>query len=526
MTHANTYHRLQGIRQTHFNVGHIASVLTIPSILPFEGQHRDSLPDNFQSVGARGVNALSSKLMLTLFPPTQPFMRLEISPADMDSVMQEAGASEDEKDAAVAEIRSSLHQIESQAASEFDTEGWRPAMSEAMRLGVVTGNALIYMRPDGGATRPATYDLRSYVVQRDPEFNLTKVVLRQLIDQTVAASILEVNGETLDSYVTNQTATDGSNESAEPTVELFTGAIRLSDGTFKFWQEVGGKMVPGSLANYSEADLPLKVFAFQPIYGSSYGRGYVEEYKGDLLNLEMLSRALSESASVAAKTLFLVRPGATTKATTISKAPNGAVRQGDAEDVSVLRVEKGSDMSVAASIRDAIRRDLSYVFLLNSSVQRSGERVTAEEIRFVAQELEDVLGNVYAGLAETYQKPIVDFFFSRMKSRGIIDIPSVVKPIIATGLESISRGHRVTRITEFVGTLTQLLGPEEVARTIRPEVVARDLATGLNLNAEEYVRSEDEIALMQQEQQQQQLVETLGPNVVNAAAQGSVPSPT
>ena len=36
------------------------------------------------------------------------------------------------------------------------------------------------------------------------------------------------------------------------------------------------------------------------------------------------------------------------------------------------------------------------LLLLNSSVQRNAERVTAEEVRYMAQELETALGGVYS----------------------------------------------------------------------------------------------------------------------------------
>ncbi|WP_416142518.1 portal protein [Escherichia coli] len=43
----------------------------------------------------------------------------------------------------------------------------------------------------------------------------------------------------------------------------------------------------------------------------------------------------------------------------------------------------------------------------NSAVQRTGERVTAEEIRYVASELEDTLGGVYSILSQELQLPLV-----------------------------------------------------------------------------------------------------------------------
>ena len=50
-------------------------------------------------------------------------------------------------------------------------------------------------------------------------------------------------------------------------------------------------------------------------------------------------QAIIEGAAASAKTLFLVNPNGVTRAATISKAPNGAVREGTA-NISVMQVGK------------------------------------------------------------------------------------------------------------------------------------------------------------------------------------------
>ena len=56
------------------------SELTISSLIPPDGFSNSSkLYNPFQSVGARGVNNLASKLLLLLLPPNSPFFRLSVS---------------------------------------------------------------------------------------------------------------------------------------------------------------------------------------------------------------------------------------------------------------------------------------------------------------------------------------------------------------------------------------------------------------------------------------------------------------
>jgi len=501
------YRQLEGPRQEFIELGHISSVLTIPSILPRDESSRVRLTQNFQSVGSRGVNNLASKLMLTLFNPTLPFMRLEIPPSAMEAL---AGDPDVESD-----VQNSLLGIETEALSIFDTDGWRPAMSESMLHLIIGGNSLLYDRPGG---RPSSFDMRRFVVDRDSEGNLLSTVLRQEVGMQVAMETLgdSVTPEQLAQSTTG--ATHSSQSSIEPLIELFTGAVRMSDGRFQFWQEIGGFQVEDSVAIMREEDLPLMPLRFQPIYGASYGRGYVEHYHGDLLVLESLSRALSESSIAAAKVLFMVRPGATTKPASIAKAPNLAVRSGDVDDVGVLRLEKGQDMGIALQYALQVAGRLSNAFLLNSSVQRPGERVTAEEIRFVAQELEDALGGVYSSLADTVQRLIVNYIYSKMKRDGKVDVGDApVQPVVASGLDSISRNHKVGKIREFLGLMSGFIPPERYSEVFRLDAIAADLAAGFNLDVDRYVLTPEEVAAAQQSRQAEEVVRTLGPDMVKQA---------
>ena len=60
------------------------------------------------------------------------------------------------------------------------------------------------------------------------------------------------------------------------------------------------------------------------IDGEDYGRGFIEEYLGDLRSLEALTQSIVPGSAASAKVLFLVRPNGTTKTANLAKAPNGA----------------------------------------------------------------------------------------------------------------------------------------------------------------------------------------------------------
>jgi hypothetical protein len=500
---SNVYSLLETDRHCFLERAYRSAVFTIPSLLPRAGRGRDQLPQNYQALGARGVNNLSSKLKLTLFPTDLPFFRLTVDPFAARQLVQgmdSKGAAETR-----AEIEKNLALIEETARLEFHTSGLSVAVTELIRHLVVTGNGLIMLDPDRG---PQFVDLRKFVVERDPEGNLLKVVVKQEIADTVLESLFE--------QVPFEQAAAGSPKKQH---WLYTGACRDANGKYEFWQQVDSAEVPGSRRTYAADVLPIIPFRFTPISGENYGGSYVEEYDGDLLVLEALSRAITEAALAAAKLLILVRPGSTTRISTIANAPNGAIRQGHADDVTTMSLEKQADLATAERRIAVIEQRLSYAFLLFSSVQRQAERVTAEEVRLAAQELEDALGGVYTALAETVQKPIVDWLLAQLNRRpDIPKLPKQVKPVVATGLEAISRGHKAMRLLQWGQGMQSLFPPEEIVATVRSEVVGREMAVALNLDPDAFLRTAEEIEQIRTTQSNQALVEKLGPNAINAAA--------
>ena len=66
-------------------------------------------------------------------------------------------------------------------------------------------------------------------------------------------------------------------------------------------------------------------------------------------------------------------------------------------------MDKFNDFRVAYQAMQGIEERLSQQFMLQSSVQRNGERVTAEEIRYLAGELEDTLSGIYSILSQEFQ---------------------------------------------------------------------------------------------------------------------------
>ena len=66
----------------------------------------------------------------------------------------------------------------------------------------------------------------------------------------------------------------------------------------------------------------------------------------------------------------------------------------------MLQTDKQYDLRVVVDAIQRFEERMSFAFLLNAAVQRDAERVTAQEIRYMANELETALGGVYSLLSQ------------------------------------------------------------------------------------------------------------------------------
>lgn len=155
----------------------------------------------------------------------------------------------------------------------------------------------------------------------------------------------------------------------ENSCDLYTSVIREGN-EFIVQQDVKGMVIEESKGRYPVEKSPFLPLRYTRIDGEDYGRGFVEEYLGDLKSLESLTKAIVEGSAAAAKVLFMVNPNGTTRAKTLSESPNGAIVQGSDGDVSVLQLNKFNDFRTAQGVMNGISDRLSQAFLLNSGVVR------------------------------------------------------------------------------------------------------------------------------------------------------------
>jgi len=256
-----------------------------------------------------------------------------------------------------------------------------------------------------------------------------------------------------------------------------------------------------------------------------YGRSYCEEFLGDLKSIEGLSKALLESAAASSKVVFMVRPNALTKKRDLVESNNGDIITGVKDDVSVLQTDKQYDLQIVERSINTIAERLSYDFLLQSAVTRDAERVTAEEIRKLANELESALGGIYSLLSQELQLPLVNLLMKRLSAKQMIPkLPKgSIQPTIITGVEALGRGNDLQKLREFVQDMTALASVNpQAAELININDLINRIATSHGIDTEGLIKDEEQIAQEQQQAQADQAGQAAIDQGMGPAIQGAV----
>lgn len=482
-TCSGKYARLETARRTYLDRARECAELTIPSLLTKDGHSSASrLPTPWQGIGARGVNNLASKLLLALLPPNAPFFRLAIDDFTLEKLTQQEGMR--------AKVEEGLNRIERSVMNEIETNAIRVGGFEALKQLLVTGNVLVYLPKEGGVR---VFRMDRFVVKRDPMGNVLEIITKE-----------SVSPEALPEEIKSLIASEESEHGDKP-VDMYTHIYR-EDNNWIVYQEIKGNKLPGTEGKYPLDKSPWIPIRFTKIDGEDYGRGYVEEYLGDLKSLEGLSQAIVEGSAAAAKVLFMVNPNGVTDMAQLAEADNGAFVEGMQTDVSALQLNKFNDFRVALDSVNTINERLSFAFLLNSAVQRSGDRVTAEEIRYMANELESALGGIYSILSQEFQLPLVKrIMFQMERSKRLPSLPEgTVNPVIVTGMEALGRGNDLSKLNMFFQAAAQIA-------QLPPEINKADALTrtgaALGIDMKGLVKSPEQLQQEQQAMQQQQMMQ-------------------
>lgn len=447
--------------------------VTIPKVcLPDNvDENSASIQHDWSSVGAQAVNHLTNKIIMALYPMGVPFFRLDANDK-LAAQLAEQGISDDL-------LRDSLVGGEMRAMKIMDQRAVRPILFTCIRSLIVVGNILLDLSDN---ENPRAIGIRNYVVKRSMTGKMVellhyeKVLWDELDDKAQAKVAPKVGEDAYVEYVRHFCLSGG-----KWTMRISADAIDLGEEFQKVWQ----------------ADrFPFYALTWDLADNHNYGTGLVEDYAGDFGMLSSLSESEMKAAILASDFRWLANPAGTTDVEEFKKSRTGDVIPGVLNDLSlVAHVGAGNLQAIGMSAERVINR-IGRGFLLGTAVTRNAERVTAEEIRMTAVELETSLGGVYSRLAVDMQLPITVWLLEQtdVSIKGTDLIPTVV-----TGLAALSRSGEAQQLSSFLAALGGIgnLNPDVLAR-LKLSAVITTLAGAYGISSTQYVKDEQQIAQEQE----------------------------
>lgn len=494
-TASQRYEKLDGKRNgIMYRLERYAS-WTIPKLFPRKNRDQDTEPltHGFQSLGAQAVNYLANKLMMALFAPSRPFFRLEFNRKGKRT-MEAAQAD-------VKQIQTQLAKLEQEASLELDKRSIRSRLYDLLKMLIVLGNALLVMDKD----TIRVLNLRHYVVKRNRQGKVCELVIRERIhkDQINAAAYVYCRGRT-------EFRPDDDGMCWEYKWLKYENKKYVED----VW--IDDIKLPAAFSStYTEDKLPYRAVTWDLAAGDDYGTGLIEDYEGDFQALNMLSEATIQAAILSSEFRWLVNPTGQTSVEDFTASANGAAIPGNKGDIELLSSGVESTLQNNIALSQLYISRIGAGFLLQSAVTRNAERVTAEEIRRNAEELEGGLGGGYSRIAVDVQVPVAYW------TMNLIDRPIAgtdIEPVIITGLAALSRTGDRDRLLAFGTNLTNVLAlPGPILDRLKLTAWISDLAAAEGLDPSLYVQSETEFAAMMQQRMQQQLAMQNASQQVNNA---------
>lgn len=510
LTAKNRYEKMAEEREPYLTRARKNATYTIPYLFPPLGTTGSSdLPDPHQSIGARGVNNLAGKLLLTFAPPSRPFFR-QIPNDKAEAKLKEMDGTDK---SFRTELELALSMVEQSMMRELGTLRARGPSYEAIREMLVGGNAALIFDEKG--TRH--FNLSQYVCRRKYNGDVVEFITEETVDRQ------ELGSEWMKAQLSEEH--DPESSMGKDTTEVYTSYKLMPNGSWIYFQEADGIEVPRSrgIIGASRAK-NFMVLRWTRIDGEHYGRAYCDDCIGDLRTAEGLSRAITRAAAVGAKIIYIVAPNSTLKPQDLEQADDGEFVVGYRDDVSLLSHDaKAYDLNVARQVLAEVTQRVEYMFLMASAVQRDAERVTAEEFRRMSEELETGLGGPYTVLTEDFQLALAELLLDRVVARdpSMSQLPKNIETTLITGVDALGRNQELQELAASVGLAVQILGPGAVEYFQPTELLKRILAAN-GTRSDNLLKSDEQLAQERQQAQAQALAEKAAAPVAGAVANGAV----
>jgi hypothetical protein len=456
---------------------------TIPAVMPADPYSNTEQEKGSVMIGARLVNHLANRVVDVLFPVSRPFFTVALTPEAKQKLEKEKG----EENTAIIEeaVRDSTSKLEKVAMRKLKLTEYRPVAINTCKHLIIAGNALLRRMPSG---KRIMYSVKRFGVRRDIEGNEIEVVL---YDKKRFSTF---DRETREMIRVAQTQSFTQQSKDTDDVTLLTRYYKLPDGRWQVEQEADGVWLDND-QTLSAEDYDLLILTWNLSTGENYGRGLVEDHAATFHKLDVTTEAVTDLIAILCDIKFFVKPGSalSMQIAELNRSKRGDYFAGNEGDVTVPDLGNRGNLETMLGAIQKWENDLSQAFLLSSV--RDAERVTAEEIRLIASELESSYGGLYSNLALSWQQKEADYAISQINfNKEIGGGIELFEVLVTTGLESLSREGQIDNLRLAIADLQMLQAvPDRMQAAINPLRFASFVFTNRSVDLKSFLNTPEEM---------------------------------
>lgn len=478
--------------------------LDLEAVQPDEGS--SDLPNS-------AIENFNAKLQKTLFPDNRAFFAFN---APEEAKIQ-SGADK-------TEINRNLETAISAIMTLLRDKGIYSILPKIFENGTVIGNGLVflgYKKEDMAQfISPADFVWRRTASGIVKEIIVREVIALEDITDKKLREVLENEiGYDLERY-----KTETNNLSTLPrSIQKYTYIYLEENGTQVISQYVGKFKVGKEIRRSNKEPIFLPLCPELPLK-AQYGIGKVKGAVSSILQIRSASKTWARHNSLISDLKIGVAPSAANaiKAMAKQRTSNHVVLN-DAKDMQLMPWGNVNMSSVEMSYENA-KQDLSRIFLMQQGVTRQAERVTAEEIRRNAEELNAAHSNLISAYEIQLQEPLVRYALYHLDIENdagdkIKDALEDLDVKLLTGTEAIGRVSQSDNVTTMLQEASLLGGvPEPILRHLKVNNILNILSQGRGLPTDEVVKSKKELQAEQEAAQEAQAQAMAQEQTTNALA--------
>ena len=437
-----------------------AAIMTIPALMRDKSWSEGSeTKDNYgQAFGARCVNNFVAKVGTTLFPPNASAFRLTPDVSLMKQTLGSKGSDSANKDIVAAQNKIS---------DRLEANNTRNTIFGVLEHLSVVSSCVLEKVTDGGYK---IHTLRNFVVSlndRGVEYKICVKELRETLPEGISVK------EEKDEY------------------ELYTQLEEVEPNKWIMTQEIEGELV-GKESTFDDDTRPFSYQGWLWTQGDKYHRPYIDSSIEGFNEYSTWTKVLVKGGLISSKNItFVDERSGRTRLRDVKKAENGAIIQGNMQDVTSYQHGKTYDYQTAVQCKADCKEDLSYAWLLQ--VVRDSERTTAEEIKTMTAELQNALAGMYSIVSNNLIRRMVLW---AMQDLGLK--LKAIKVEVVTGLNALGRATEAQKMDELMTRAGQL----GFADRFNLGAVATKYASYYNVDTTDILMTDEEYKAMRQQQQQ------------------------